>query len=383
MIELHAEHRMEATTGRPSVAVTDDNHFVLCHPVGGSLIQRFGVIDGSTVSWGSPVEYDQGSHVAVAAQNGLAVQLHGHAGQEFFTTSLITDRSRWMSQRIDQLGPLPLRDLVLPGSHDAGMYGNAGPAGETQDKNVHQQLTYGLRWFDFRVMHALFDIYIHHGKEPLNAWGEKLTVVLDDIKSFLHNGSNELVILKFSHFQDFNTDVWKQMVKEIDDRLGHWMYKGPLPSGKRLADLTLNEYRAAQRCVLVVVDGKWAKDHPHDGFWVYRDASSHDAVDGQLRVYDKYTKHPKDYEKMRDEQIQHFRTYDGKCEDGSDCDLFLLSWTMNVNTDVKDAARKPNQHLGNEVAQLPVKNDFGKIINILFVDYVQYARPSDVAIMQK
>jgi hypothetical protein len=32
---------------------------------------------------------------------------------------------------------------------------------------------------------------------------------------------------------------------------------------------------------------------------------------------------------------------------------------------------------------LPVKNDFEKIINILFVDYAQYARPSDVAIMQK
>jgi hypothetical protein len=161
------------------------------------------------------------------------------------------------------------------------------------------------------------------------------------------------------------------------------LYRGPLPPDKRLADLTLNDYKGR---VLVVVDGRWAKEFPEPGFWIYRDATKDNAGEGDLRVFDEYSKET-DYEKMRDEQIEHFEEYTGLCTKTDDeCDLFVLSWTLTPDAGSKDVgslSRTPNQHLADEVAKMPVENAYGKIINVAFVDYVQNARPSDVAIAQK
>lgn len=393
-VTFQAEHNVADSAGEPSVAVTDEGWFILCFNASGKLMQRAGMIDGTTVSWGGAVEFDKGRQPSVAAQNGLAVQVHASESNndEFFSTSIITDRSRWMSDRVE-LGPLPLRELILPGSHDAGMYGAGVDTipffGKAQDKSIFQQLTYGIRWFDLRVTELFFpydNLYIHHGE----AIGPLLTEVLDDVKSFMSKGNPELVILKFSHFGstvggDFTADQYKEMVKQINDRLGEWLYRDPLPPGKRLADLTLDDYA---RRVLVVVDNDWAIDHPHAGFWVYRDAKAGNPVPGDLRVYDKYSD-TNDYDKMKSQQIDHFFEYSGTCDDEAKtpCDLFLLSWTltpdMGKGETVEGVAHTPDQHLADEVAKLPVTNPSGKTINIAYVDYAQYARPSDVAIAQR
>ncbi len=393
-IQIHEEHKAASEGTHASVAFDDAGRFVLCYSVGGSLQQRFGRLSGSSVTWGGSVAYDTGDRVTVAAANALAVQVHTSEqdDNDFFTTSLILDRSHWMTERSGQLGTLPLRELVLPGSHDAGTYPDTiSLFGKTQDKNIFQQLTYGARWFDLRIKHFGFpysDLYAFHGFEPLP--GAKLTEMLDDIRDFKQqSGGKELIILKFSHFpDDFTLENWNQMVKQIEERIGPWLYRGPLPEGKRLADLTLNEYNGA---VLVVVDKSWAKDHPHPGFWIYRNWDSGDAASGHLRVFDHYSK-TADYDKMRDQQIRHFLDYDGFCTDQakSPCDLFLLSWTLTPFetglegvASVRDLAHTPNQHLGDEVAKLPAVNAQGRIINVAFVDFLQYARVSDVAIAEK
>jgi len=385
-IVFQAEHKVADAAGEPSVAVTDDGWFILCYTESTRLMQRVGLIDGTTVSWGDAVQFDDGDRVSVAAQNGLAVQVHRSQNSDefFYSTSLITDRSRWMTNR-PELGPLPLRELILPGSHDAGMYWTVDPLtaywAQTQNKTIYQQLTYGMRFFDLRVADALGYLYIYHGV----AMGPALTDVLDDVKRFMEKGARELVILKFTHFDSsFTADSWKLMVKEIDDRLGQWLYKKQLATGTRLADLTLNDYAGA---VLVVVDGNWASGHQYPGFWVYRDAKSDDPAAGDLRIWDKYAD-TEDYETMKKKEIDYFFEYNGKCKDGTtDCDLFLLSWTLTPQApylySVESLAHTPNQHLADEVGKLPVRNEHDKIINIAYVDYVQYARPSDVAIAEK
>lgn len=388
-IVFQAEHKVEDNASQPGVAVTDEGWFILCYVQSGELKQRVGTIDGSTVSWAGAVTFDEGRNVSVAANNGLAVQVHLSTTTDtlFYSTSIITDRSRWMSDRVVDLGMLPLRQLVLPGSHDAGMYAG-GLAGQTQDKNLYQQLTYGMRYFDLRV--AAFpitgELYLHHGE----VFGVPLTEGLDDIKSFLQKGGKDMIILKFSHFGsttggDFTSSQYNEMVKLIDDRLGSWIYRGPLPAGKRLADLTLNDYDGK---ILIVVDGKWAKEYPHAGYWIYRDATKDGASEGQLRVFDKYSDSDS-YDSMKKEQIDHFFQYQGTCKDGSPCDLFLLSWTLtppdwnpSLET-VWSLCHTPNQHLADEVGKLPEVNEWGRIINVVYVDYVQYARPSDVAIAEK
>ena len=389
-IEFQAEHGVADSASQPSVAVTDDGVFILCFTQSDSLWQRIGTIDGTTVSWGDAVTFDEGAQVSVAAQNGLAVQVHSwpQAGNMlYFSTSIITDRSRWMSDRVSELGNLPLRDLVLPGSHSGGMYlTQTSDSSKTQDMSVYGQLIYGLRWFDLRVTFIytklVHDLVIYQD-EPSPEFGPKLTDVLDDIRKFMERGGRELIILKFSHFESIGTDEWNLMVKEIDDRVGSWLYRGPLPAGKRLADLTLNEYGGA---VLLVVDGDWAMNDPRPGYWVYRDATAENPAEGDLRVYDEYSR-TNDYNEMSTDQINKFFSYNGTCTDAvySACDLFLLSWTLTTTSveSIESLALTPNQHLADEVGKLPVKNDWGKIINIVCVDYVEYARPSDVAIASK
>ena len=361
------------------MALTDEGRYLLTYQEGGSLKQRLGVIDGSTVSWGNAVDFDRGEHCTIAAQNGLAVEVHlGTGGDEqFFATSLITNRSRWMTDRMAQLGPLPLRKLIFPGSHDAAMYDPAltvEVVARTQDKNLHQQLTYGQRWFDLRLVYIDgIDIYIHHGA----AVGPKLRTVLADITQFMTEGRSELILLKFSHFGNFNTVAYELLVAEVKAALGTWLYKTPLPPDKKsLGQLTLNECKDR---VLVLVDGHWAKDYPEPGFWVYRDSTAAKPSEGQLVVFDQYSK-TDHYETMKNKQIEHYQNFTGKCDDGTPIDFFLLSWTLTPQTveTVESLARKANPHLAAEVQKLPA-NPNG-IVNILYVDYAQYARPSDVAI---
>jgi hypothetical protein len=394
-IKIHSEHRI-AEGSESSVALLEDGTIVVCYRqsyhLGIKLMQVVGHVIETSAQWGGEVQYDSGWNAATAAANGRAVQIHQSENRAacFYSTSIVTNRSRWMSQRRYQLGNLPLRELILPGSHDAGMYGTGGSVGQCQDKNLFQQLTYGQRWFDLRVIYTFSDIYIHHGTDPAIAYGPKLSEVLDDIKRYLEEGFPELIILKFSHFDHFDADIWKKMVDQVNEKIGRWIHRQPLPNPiTRLVDLTLNDYTMSGRnayhpSVLVVVDKNWAQDYPHEGFWIYRDSSAHDAHVGQLRVFDKYS-NTTDYEVMKKGQIQHFLDYDGKCEDKSFCDLFLLSWTLTSpsGSGIRELAEKANPHLADEVANLPITNAHERIINILFVDYAQYARASDVAIAEK
>jgi hypothetical protein len=387
-VDIQAEHNVADGASQPSVAATDEDWFVLCFNQSSSLMQRVGVIDGTTVSWQGALKFDDGADPSVAAQNGLAVQVHvsqNHSDQ-YFSTSIITDRSRWMSDRT-VLYTVPLRRQILPGSHDAGMY-SGGDAGQTQDKSIYHQLMYGIRWFDLRVAYLGYevydDLYIHHGE----TFGPPLVEVLEDIRKFKEQGaSREVIILKFSHFGsetggEFTTSQYNQMVKYIDDKIGPWLYKGPLPPGKRLADLTPNDF---DNKVLVVVDGHWAKEYPKPGLWIYRNATSSSVAEGDLRVYDEYS-NKDSYEAMKSDQLDKFARYDGRCEGDRNVsnDLYVLSWTVTPTfpDTVWDKCRAPNEHLGDEVGKMPPTNSYGQIINVVYADYTQYARPSDVAIAQ-
>jgi len=387
-IEFQAEHVVAYAVSDPSVAVSDEGRYIVCyvHTGSGALRQQLGLKDGSTVSWDSALEYDHGIQATVATQTWLAIEVHSDSlsSDEYFSTSMMTDRSTWMADRPVQLGPVPLRELTIPGSHDAGMYktmdGQSEGSVKTQDQHIDTQLMFGQRWFDLRVMHppGVSELYIHHG----GIQGPPLNDVLDQVKKFLSRGGRELVILKFSHFKSFDSGDYEDMVKAIENRLGTWLFRETLPPEIRLADVTLERFGAA---VLVVVDGPWAVGHEHPGFWVYRNATDDLAAEGDLRVFDEYSD-TNDYNVMKKEQIANFEYYDGYCTDEarSICDLFLLSWTLTPSglENVKEVAEKPNETLANEVAMLPARNEFLKVMNIVYVDFAEYARPSDVAMRQ-
>ncbi len=64
------------------------------------------------------------------------------------------------------------------------------------------------------------------------------------------------------------------------------------------------------------------------------------------------------------------------------CDLFLLSWTLTPVTDVWQVSEPASRALGSSMASLPVSNRYGKIVNLLYVDFEEYARVTDVALFR-
>src|SRR5882724_6423727 len=215
----------------PAVALTDDGFVVEVHKsqAGGTLWRRVGTVSGNTIAWSGSTNFDDGRRPSVATNGRLAIQVHQSEtfGTVWFSTSLVTDRARWMEQRLPQLKDRTLKQLALPASHDSGMYlGGLATLGKTQDLSIYGQLADGIRYFDLRPKWSGGKLYITHG--PIT--GPLLQDVLNDIKKFLSEGHKELAIFKFSHYDNFSDDVYKTLVKQINDTIGAWLYKS-LPAG--------------------------------------------------------------------------------------------------------------------------------------------------------
>ncbi|MDR6940799.1 phosphatidylinositol-specific phospholipase C domain-containing protein [Mucilaginibacter pocheonensis] len=126
--------------------------------------------------------------------------------------------ANWMEDTLfPAKGNFTLKDIVIPGSHDAGMSalnGTGGTQGSsinpcntlTQTQNIGKQLNAGIRMFDLRV--GLFHnaIYTKHSSSDCMAdavgggYGERFKDILDSVKTFLDRHKKEFIILTFSHF---------------------------------------------------------------------------------------------------------------------------------------------------------------------------------------
>ncbi len=126
--------------------------------------------------------------------------------------------SRWMEDFLfPAKGNLTLKDIVIPGSHDAGMSALNGTGGAqagsinpcntlTQTQNIGSQLNAGIRMFDLRVGTFKKQLYIKHSSSDCMAdavgggYGERFKDILDSVKTFLDRHKKEFIILTFSHF---------------------------------------------------------------------------------------------------------------------------------------------------------------------------------------
>ena len=101
--------------------------------------------------------------------------------------------SQWMDFLSDDAA---LRNIVIPGSHDAGSV-TMPSAAETQNSYIRTQLLYGVRYFDIRVQKKPRGLVIFHG--PVS--GQPFADVLESVKAFLETHPSETVILDFQHFK--------------------------------------------------------------------------------------------------------------------------------------------------------------------------------------
>ncbi|HEY5746832.1 MAG TPA: phosphatidylinositol-specific phospholipase C domain-containing protein [Chryseolinea sp.] len=132
-----------------------------------------------------------------------------------------------------------LKDIVIPGSHDAGMSVlsgtggiNAGSINEcnvlTQTQTIEHQLRAGLRMFDLRVGVFKSELYTKHCSSDCMAdamgggYGEKFSDVLLALKRFLKENNKEFVLLTLSHFCPKETsteDIARLIAKTLGNDL--------------------------------------------------------------------------------------------------------------------------------------------------------------------
>jgi hypothetical protein len=380
----------------PSVGITNDGMVVEVHKsqTFETLYQLVGQINGNEISWGASSEFDSGANpqMGISLNGEAAVQVHeGSLYKLWYSNSKPMDTANFMKNLLPEFGHLPLKKMVLPATHDAGMYPASlnGFAGKCQDLNIYEQLKSGCRFFDLRVSTnnviggtPFTKLHIYHG--DVKGWdltaGPHLYEVLEDIHKFFAEGHQELVILKFSHFNGFDAAAYLAMRDGISDYLNFWLYKTK-PGNQRLADIPVSDYlETGQGRILVVVDDNWAIDHPRPGYWVYRDWNSDDPEQGDLTVFDRYSDET-NLDKMKNDQLDKLKEFDGRCKNNKDipCDLFLLSWTLTPLTAVWQYAKDANRILGREMMAHTQPNAHGCFTNLLYLDYFQYARPAFIA----
>ena len=202
----------------------------------------------------------------------------------------------------------------------------------------------------------------------------------------------EVVVLKFSHFKNFNSTTYGTLVNTINDAVKPWLYTG----NSDPAQVAINDLMNNQGRVIVVIDGNWANANAggqeNAGFFIYRDwcANSGDKdcedaslspTDGEFNVYDQYS-NTTNYHNMATDQINKFNGYNGKMQKDANvaCDLFLLSWTLTPPTNVEEVSKEANRDLGRAL-DLIVPNLDGFIPNVLYVDFYERSRVTDEAVM--
>jgi hypothetical protein len=148
-----------------------------------------------------------------------------------------------------------LQDIVIPGSHDAGMSVLTAAGGQqsgtinecntlTQIQTIKDQLDAGIRMFDLRVGLYNNDIYTKHCSSDCmsdaigGAYGEKLEDILKAIKLFLASNKKESIILSFSHFCEKELPASKT-ARYIADSLGsEFIFNA---KGRKISEIKLHE----------------------------------------------------------------------------------------------------------------------------------------------
>lgn len=143
---------------------------------------------------------------------------------------------KWMEQFLVPVSSnLSLKDIVIPGSHDAGMSVLTATGGQqkgtinacntlTQQLTIKQQLQQGIRMFDLRVGTYSQLLYTKHAAADCmedaigGGYGEQLKTVSEGIKQFLKTNTQEIILLTFSHFCEKEAPL-----QQLQDSLIKWI----------------------------------------------------------------------------------------------------------------------------------------------------------------
>jgi len=253
--------------------------------------------------------------------------------------------ANWMRDNWATLGSLNVKQICLPGAHDAGMsvarnctkFGSACNT-QTQTLGMSELLRVGVRYFDLRP--TLFGASFVTGHyQDTGIWlvgnqgcnGEGLTAILDAVAAFIDGGARELIVLKFSHFynrdadRSFNNADFQALFQLVNDRLGNRLFVNN--TGRRLAQLSLAELMPTRGTVWAVFDLKITSGSLPAGMYTYADydPTKPNPTVADLVVYDEYSE-TNTLATMTGDQLSKLAD---KANHGGD--MFLLSWTLTLS----------------------------------------------------
>lgn len=380
-----------------------------------SFWKSIGTLSKGQISWNSSQQaldienvsafsvataYDQSAqaNIVFLAQQQQPRQVKGPGGVSYaipagiyFTGSYLIDRSKWMSKSLSRLGNQPLRNIVMPGSHDAGMYTaqNCTPVVDSAGRTVTQtndftgQLNAGIRYFDIRPLYVLSSnsFVTYHKTAHLGCEGGNLTDILNQVAKFVSQ-NNELVILKISH-EDLGlavesipggplaaeNTIYTHLVETVNAILQPYYVKNittPIANLKLNSLISANAQHGVVLPVFSGIPSRVAKKYKGMGIYTYGDYGSDKKTKANMIVYDVYTG-TTDLQNMISDQFGKLTTSADHPQNG----LFLLSWTLTYVNPVLKGAWQANQALWpNIVSEQPkMKTSAGTFTpNILYID---------------
>lgn len=236
---------------------------------------------------------------------------------------------------LDKYQNRKLKHMILPGSHDAGIYGDVYDGSfkswtVTQSAGVGQQAVWGSRFFDIRVKKHEGELKTYHdpGKLlPGGGVGQKFYVALEELVFFVTSHPSEFVIARIAHLGN-SADAIVNEIKEAwvnSPFYSHLFFKGT----GNLADCTVGELRG-KVIILIEKKGFDLTRGQVDGFHKLvqhkdkGDKAVPSVTDG-LCICGQYSKSSK-LEEIVKGQIQNYTAHDRhvKC---SNSHLYALYWT--------------------------------------------------------
>jgi hypothetical protein len=159
----------------------------------------------------------------------------------------------WMADLGETIGQRPLRQVVIPGSHDAATYGKFSNAfyqmyAQTQDQDITGQLNSGSRYFDLRFEYHDWgdggDYYNYHGVAVSQT--VVMADVLDQVSRWIDDPAHkqEIVMLQISFGDSKNEDLLSYICEtsfKPDVAAGHVLQPSMVPAGTTLYDMSMDE----------------------------------------------------------------------------------------------------------------------------------------------
>lgn len=328
------------------------------------------------------IQNNQVSAQGVNAQNGPVSFVFLRGGNDVSTVGVtpntFVDTTAWMSRIADST---LLNQLIMPGSHDAGMsdLSHCAPplVGDgytrTQSGSIGQQLVDGSRYFDIRVDYDYDALVTYHRTDGWGCNGVSLLDVLNQTQAFLTAHPSETAIFKFSHIRDYDGHdpaATKQKINALLDNYTGVMYQnGTTPLN--LAQLRIGDLRGK---MILAFDYDDYID-PATGRFRYADWPG--SANANLTVFDQYSD-SSDYETMKRDQLAKWSQYGGQGKDY----LFLLSWTLTASppgSTIQTLAAEANANLPGVLSNQILEAGASKP-NIVYIDFV--ANPVTQSIIQ-